>query len=81
MKKFPLWNWIVLLYPLGTFFYFLDKVPLYFAWAYAVSNVGYLLAVITIYPGRFLLFGLKTRVEVFIFAAVAWITGVVFTNL
>ena len=63
-KKCPLWNWIALLYPLGAFFYVLSiGASLFAAWTYAVGNLGYLLAVITIYPGQFVLFGLKTRLS------------------
>ena len=81
-KKCPLWNWIVLLYPFSSFFYVLSSgAPLLAAWLYAVGNLGYLLAVITIYPGQFVLFGLKTRLSVFIFALIAWISSVVFTSL
>ena len=81
-KKCPLWNWIALLYPLGAFFYILSRgEPLFAAWLYAVGNLGYLLAVITVYPGQFVLFGLKTRLNVFIFALIAWISSVVFMYL
>ena len=81
-KKCPLWNWIALLYPLGAFFYVLSiGAPLFVAWTYAVGNLGYLLAVITIYPGQFVLFGLKTRLSVFIVALVAWLNSVVFMSI
>ena len=81
-KKCPLWNWIALLYPLGAFFYGLSiGAPLFAAWTYAVGNLGYLLAVITIYPGQFVLFGLKTRLSVFIVALVAWLNSVVFMSI
>ena len=81
-KKCPLWNWIALLYPLGAFFYVLSiGASLFVAWTYAVGNLGYLLAVITIYPGQFVLFGLKTRLSVFIVALVAWLNSVVFMSI
>ena len=81
-KKYPVWNWVALLYPVSAFFHGLyEGVPLAISWLYALSNLGYLLAIITIYPGRFLLFGLTTRISVFIFALIAWLTGFVFTNL
>ena len=81
-KKVPLWNWIVLLFPLGGLVHALfSGVPLAFAWNYALGNLGYLLAVVTVYPGRFLLFGLTTRLGVFIIALVSWLTSFVFTNL
>ena len=81
-KKCPLWNWIALLYPLSAFFYVLSiGAPLLVAWTYAVGNLGYLLAVITIYPGQFVLFGLKTRLNVFIIALVAWLNSVVFMSI
>ena len=80
--KCPLWNWVALLYPLSAFFYSLSSgAPFYAAWLYAVANLGYLLAVVTIYPGQFVLFGLKTRLNVFIFAFIVWITSVVFASL
>lgn len=75
--KCPLWNWVVLLYPLSAFFYSLSSgAPFYAAWLYAVANLGYLLAVVTIYPGQFVLFGLKTRLDVFIFAFISRATAV-----
>ena len=77
-QKPPLWNWIALLYPLSAFFLALSVgEPLFAAWAYAVGNLGYLLAAIAVYPGQFVLFGLKTRLSVFIFALFAWIASVV----
>ena len=80
-KKCPLWNWIVLLYPLSAFFYILSRgAPLFAAWSYAVGNLGYLLVVIAIYPGQFVLFGLKTRLAVFIFALFALTISVVLVN-
>ena len=81
-EKRPLWNWVVLLLPLSAFFYSLSGgAPLLAAWLYAVGNLGYIFAIIAIYPGQFVLFGLKTRLAVFIFALAAWINSVVFMSL
>ena len=72
----PIWNYVALLYPIGSLAAALIRgMPLLVAWLPAFVSLGYLMAIVGIYPGRFLVFGLKTRLQLFTFAAVVILTS------
>lgn len=77
MGRIPLWNLIVLLYPVGALLWtWRQSGNFFFAWLYGVGNLGYLLFALTVYPGNFQLMGLRNRKDVFTFGLVAWLTSI-----
>ena len=79
---FPIVSALALLYPLVAMLSTLRaELPVVTVLGYGFSNLGYLLGAAFIFPGHFRVLGLDNRVPTIVFAVIAWIVGVFFSNI
>lgn len=81
--RFPWLSALALLYPIGAIIYITTQTPanIITVMGCGLANLGYLLFGAGIFAGKFRIFGLKKRWQVFITAFLAFLIGTLLTNI
>ena len=79
---FPVISLVALLYPITAMLSTVrEPVPTILVLGYGFSNLGYLLGVAFVYPGHFRILGLDSRPPTIVAAVIAWLVGVLLSNI
>ncbi len=81
---FPIWSLIALSYPVAAMLYMASRypeAPFLAVIGYGLSNLGYLLLAAGLIAGSFRVLGLQGRGITITAAVIAWLLGVVLSNL
>ncbi len=82
IQRFPILSLLALLYPIAAMLSATKyAVPTTIVLGYGFSNLGYLLGVAFLFAGHFRILGLDSRPPTLIVAVVAWLVGVLLSNI
>jgi hypothetical protein len=80
---FPWLSTLSLLYPIGAMIYIATRTPapIMMIFGYGLAQLGYLLFAATLIVGKFGVFGLRNRLQVFIAGVISLCLGLLLSNI